>query len=77
MSSYDFLDLANKAISTNAEQDIAALAEWCDRYGETLWNGECYDVSLPDEPTGTRSLRPIYGAEDEDGNFPIVGWELS
>ena len=35
----------------------------------TCWNGERLDVSIDGEPTGTRSLKPIYRFEDEDMTF--------
>lgn len=77
MNRYNFTELRERATAPNAHQgDVNALGEWFEAYGSEFWNGECYDASLPGEPTGSRSLYPIYGDEDESGCFPILGYEF-
>lgn len=73
MSRYDFTELATRAINDETPENLRALAEWCESYGN-CWNGECWDVSLPDEPTGTRSLYPVY--EEQADEIFIIGYEL-
>lgn len=43
------------------------------------WNGEAWDCSDDDEPTGSRMLRPIFGEEIfETGHveYPIIGFNF-
>lgn len=69
--------LLTAAIETENEQLMNALGEWFQRNGGMFWNGECYDASLPGEPTGTRSLYPIYKYDDEYDCYDIVGWSFT
>lgn len=72
---YSYEELLAAAIAPDATQeDVDALGEWCERFGHFCFNGYCWDVSSPDEPTGTRSLHPIYNFELPDA--PVVGYEL-
>lgn len=74
---YDFAELIEKATGLDAQQiDIDTLGAWFDQYGRDYWNGECYDASKADEPTGTRSLYPIYDWDEELDQGTIVGYEL-
>lgn len=70
MSRYDYPDLERKALGTGKQEDIDALGEWFERYGADSWTGECYKIDAE------HTLWPVYGPEDEDGNYPITGWEL-
>ena len=68
----DFESLLYKAIAPDADQgNIDALGAWFERHGISCWNGEYYDASAPDEPSGTRRLRPLYDDDEE-----IVGYEF-
>lgn len=60
---YEYEELRKKALSGNQE-DINALGEWFEQYGDRYWNGEYYNAD-----DGMR-LFPVYeeAAEDE--------WEL-
>ena len=69
-----FIEIVKKALQTGAEKDIEQLAMWCE--ANLSYNGEFYDVSLPDEPTGTRRLYPIY-KEVEPDEFELTGWRLA
>ena len=79
MGRYDFEELCRRAIETESAEDMAAMGAWFRRYGERYWNGECYNASLPEEPTGTRNLYPVYVEEEDDsgqytGDFILTGW---
>lgn len=72
ISYYAYEELRAAAFADGATpEDIDALGEWFDRYGQTYWNGDSYDA---DE--GYR-ITPIY---DEDPIRPwqcvCVGYEL-
>ena len=71
--SYDELLAAALAFPPKAAA-LAALADWCDRYNPRSWNGECYDISDADQPTGSRTLWPIYSVSEDDPE--IVGYEI-
>lgn len=66
---YEYAEERRAAIENPTAENLAALADWLDAYDPQAWNGEYYDID------GKR-LTPIYGEEDEDGNFPIIGYEL-
>lgn len=70
MTTYDYEELKNKALSTDATQDdINALGEWFEQYGDRYWNGEYFSVE-----NGIRLYR-IEKEVDED-EFEITGYEL-
>lgn len=51
-NAYSFAELHAAATASGATQeDIDTLGAWCAEYGD-CWNGECYDASAPDEPSG-------------------------
>lgn len=65
-----YQELEAAALSADAtESDINKLGEWFERFGESFWNGEFYDVD------DVHQLRPVY-EEDADGDFRRIGWEL-
>ena len=75
MNRYSFKELLSAALSPAAtDADLPALAEWCDRYG-SCWNGEAYDISDEDQPSGSRMLYPVYREIRED-EFEISGYEI-
>ncbi len=66
---YEYEELRAAAIAPDAKQeDVDALAEWFERYGDQFWNGESYDAD------GVR-LYPVY-KETADGDFEIVCYEI-
>lgn len=73
MTTYDYEELKNKALTTDATQDdINALGEWFELYGDRYWNGEYYSVD-------NNRLYPIYQRIDDDEleeQYEIVGYEL-
>lgn len=74
---YSFMELLEAATAPNAEQiDIDTLGAWCNDYGSDLWNGEKYDVSAPDEPSGTRSLYPV-SRIDEYGDAEVLRYSFN
>ena len=74
---YSFDELLSKAIAPNAQQsDIDTLGECFADYGADYWDGECYDASAPDEPSGARKLRPIIEWDDEDECGDILRYEF-
>ena len=70
MTIYDYEELKNKALSTDATQDdINALSEWFEQYGDRYWNGEYFSVE-----NGIRLYR--IEKEVDDDEFEIAGYEL-
>ena len=76
MNAYSFAELLEKARSSDSTADDRLnLFHWMERYGSSSWNGECYDVSPSDIPSGAYgyNLYPIYNEiEDEDGGIEYV-----
>ena len=75
MNAYDYKELRDRAFKTRTQEDINALGEWMDLYGQDYWNGEVYDID------DGYSLRPILKAvEFEDNGEPcqwdVVGYEI-
>lgn len=65
-----YKELEQAALSADATQeDINRLGEWFERFGETYWNGEFYNID------GVHQLRPV-DVEDEYGDFHLIGWEV-
>lgn len=72
---YNFEELVRAAIAFDAPQEaIDALGAWFDLYGERYYNGEGYDASLPGEPTGTRTLYPVFAHDEETDMWNTVRW---
>lgn len=70
MTIYDYEELKNKALAADATQDdINALGECLEQYGDRYWNGEYFSIE------GGIRLYPIYHEFDED-EFEIIGYEL-
>lgn len=71
MNEYRYEELREVAIKNPTDENLVALGEWLQQYGDRYWNGEEWDID------GSRRLRPVYGQEpDEYGNFPLVGYDL-
>lgn len=71
MTRYDYGELREKALAPNATfEDKVDLACWFDNYDPSAWNGECYDLG-----EGI-TMRPVYGAQDDNGNYPIVDYKI-
>lgn len=71
MNEYRYEELREAAIKNPTDENLAALGEWLQQYGDRYWKGEEWDID------GGRRLRPVYGQEpDEYGNFPLVGYDL-
>ena len=71
MTRYDYEELRAKAINNPTFENLEALADWLRNYDMNSWNGEFWDID-----DGQR-LYPIYGDEDEDGDFPIVNYKIA
>ncbi len=69
ISYYDYEKLANAALKSGKEEDLNSLGEWFERYGNSYWNGEKYEID------STHFLRPIYREINED-DFETTGYEL-
>ena len=71
MNRYSYEELRAAATADGAtEQDVNALGEWFERYGQTCWNGEYYDAD-----DGLR-LFPVVAWDDEEDQGEIVGYEF-
>lgn len=70
MNTYDYPDLFYAASQFNAAQeDINALGEWFESYGQRFWNGEYFDADgLP--------LYRLYKKIDDD-DFEVIGYTWS
>ena len=67
MTKYDYAELLARAIAPDAtDDDLFALGSWMQVYGMDYWNGECWDISDPDKPTGSRLLVPIRTDDDDE-----------
>lgn len=67
MNYYSYKDL-KAAVDTNpTPENINALGEWFDHYGNDYWNGEYYDAD-------DLRIYPVYKEIDED-NFELIGYE--
>ena len=74
---YSFEKLLSAATASGAEQiDIDTLGAWCEDYGESLWNGEYYDVSGDGEPSGSRRLFRVIAWDAETEQGETVGYNL-
>lgn len=70
MTIYDYQELKEKALSSDATQeDINALGEWFEQYGYRYWNGEYFSVE-----NGIHLYR-IEEEVDED-EWEVKGYEL-
>lgn len=68
MNRYSYSELL-EAVKANATPDnVDALGEWFEQYGDQFWNGEYYDAD------GLR-LFPVYAEVSED-QFEITGYEV-
>lgn len=70
ISYYSYNELRAAATANPTFENLDNLARWFDIYGMRYWNGESYGMD-----DGLR-LYPIYGDEDEDGDFPIIDYEI-
>ena len=71
MNEYRYAELRTAAVKNTTEENLAALGEWLQQYGDNCWNGEEWDIGEG------RRLRPVYGQEpDEYGSFPLTGYDL-
>lgn len=71
MGYYDYKELLEKAMESKSAKDIENLADWFRNYGMDFWNGESWSLENGDR------LFPIYSVEeDENGNYPIIGYEI-
>lgn len=76
MSKYE--QLIRKAIETESNEDLMALGKWFQQHDNgKFWNGECYDASLPEEPTGKRSLYPVVQYDNKYDCYDTVGWRFT
>lgn len=76
VSKGDFLGLAQKAIDDPTQENLENLWYWFVNFGETYWNGECFDASLPFEPSGTRSLSCFWRFDESQDCYFFEGYEL-
>lgn len=65
---YEREALLKAALRADATQDdLDRLGQWFAAYGWRYWNGERFDASFPDEPSGTRDLWKV--------SVPAAGYE--
>lgn len=68
MNRYSYSELLEAVKANETPDNVNALGEWFEQYGDQFWNGEYYDAD------GLR-LFPVYVEADED-QFEIVGYEV-
>ena len=68
MNRYSYSELLEAAKANETPDNVNALGEWFEQYGDQFWNGECYDAD------GLR-LFPVYVEVSED-QFEITGYEV-
>lgn len=74
MSRYDYEELKNKALSTEATQeDINALGEWFEQYGYRYWNGECFVI---DEDYDLYPILAKNTDESVEDCYDTIGYEI-
>lgn len=67
----NYEELKNAALAPDATQDdINALGEWFERYGDRYWNGEYFDVN-------GEHLYRIYSYDEECDQYDVVGYEFN
>lgn len=72
VNEYNYSELEAAATKFGATQEeINALGEWFEDYGQRYWNGECYEV---DEKRDLY-LYPMHKQVEDE--FEIVGWSFS
>ena len=69
---YDYEELKEKALKFDAtQQDIDALANWFENWGNDYWNGEYFEIDAE------HRLFPIYKEiENDDGTYDLIGYEI-
>lgn len=73
IAEYGYSELEAAATKFGATQEeINALGEWFERYGQDCWNGESYTVNEARD----LHLYPVHKRIGED-EFEIVGWSFS
>ena len=68
MNRYSYSELLEAVKANETPDNVNALGEWFEQYGDRYWNGEYYDAD------GLR-LFPVYVEVSED-QFEIVGYEV-
>lgn len=68
ISRYDYKELKQKVLENETEENLNALGEWFEMFGNDFWNGEYFDAD-------DFHLVPIYKEVDED-EFERIGWEI-
>ena len=68
MNRYSYSDLLEAVKKNETAENVNALGEWFEQYGDQFWNGEYYDAD------GLR-LFPVYVAISEE-QFEITGYEV-
>ena len=67
---YSYADLLSAVENDPSPENVNALGEWFDRYGQTYWNGEAYII---DE---RRCIVPIYQPSEQYDGCDIIGYKL-
>lgn len=68
MNRYSYSELFEAVKANETPDNVNALGEWFEQYGDRYWNGEFFDAD------GLR-LFPVYVEVDED-QFEITGYEV-
>lgn len=68
MNRYSYSELLEAVKANETPDNVNALGEWFEQYGDQFWNGEYYDAD------GLR-LFPVY-AEVSEYQFEITGYEV-
>lgn len=67
---YCFTEYLTDALNRRDKKSMDKLVEWCERYGNNDWNGECYALD------GKIGLKPIYEYDEKNDEYTLVNWEF-
>lgn len=68
---YSYQELEAAALERGTAEDLAALGEWFENYGNDYWNGEAWKID------SSRSLYPIDECTDEENEtWERTGYEI-
>lgn len=70
MSYYDYCALEKAALEKETPENISALAEWFECFGDDFWNGECWTIN------NEKSLYPVYQHDEKSDQFELIRYEI-
>lgn len=70
ISQYCFTEYFIDALNRKDKESMGKLIEWCERYGNSYWNGEVYALD------GKTGLKPSYAYDEENEEYVLIDWEF-